>query len=146
MTIVPIYDTLCKLADGILQHYVEDLTVHDRANLQHIDLDSTWLWIVHKNGTHMARWDVDRYAGSKESHLECLIRAGLNGNWPKYKAFLIKIVHKNENMSPGVFGTINKVSLNTLQTKLPRPKPEPQPAKFKPQQQVFSAATGFTYL
>jgi len=148
MTIVPIFDTMCKLAiaDNTLQHYVDDLTIHDRAHLQHIDLDSTWLWIVHKNGTHMARWDEDRYAGSKDSHLECLIRAGLNGSWPNHKAFLIHIVHRNESLSPGVFGTINKVSLQTLQTKLPRPKPQVKLPKLNRQQQVLSAATGFSYL
>lgn len=146
MTTVPIYDTLCKLADGTLQHFVEDLSIHDRRHLEKIQVDSTWLWIVHRSGTHMARWDEDFYAGSKDSHLECLIRAGLFGNWPDHKAFLIHIVHKNESMSPGVFGTINKVSLHTLQTKLPRPKPQVELPNIKRQQQVLSAAVGFSYL
>ena len=148
MTIVPIFDTMCRLAidDGTLQHFVDDLTIHDRAHLQHIDLDSTWLWIVHKNGTHMARWDHDKYAGSKDAHLECLIRPIAIKTSSDHKAFLIHIVHKNESMSPGVFGTINKVSLKTLQTKLPRPKPQVELPKIKRQQQVLSAATGFAYL
>ena len=146
MTIVPIFDTMCKLADGTLQHFVDDLLIHDRAHLQKITIDTTWLWIVHQNGTHLVRWDEDMFAGSKDSFLECLIRAGINDNWPNHKAFLISSVHKNDKLSPGVFGTINKVSLKTLQTKLPRPKPQVELPKAKSDQLVFSAATGFSYL
>lgn len=146
MTIVPIFETLCKLADGTLQHFQDDLLIHDRRHLENIQVDSTWLWIVHQNGTHMARWDQDLYAGSKDSHLECLIRSGIFGNWPNHKAFLVTIVHKNDDFNPGAFGTVNKVSLKTLSKKLPRPKPDVSLPKINRQQEVYSAATALVNL
>jgi len=137
---VPIYDTLLKLADGTLEHFVEDLIVHDRATLAKAKVGTSWLWIVHKCGTHMARWDEDAYAGSKDSHLEALVRQGCFGMWPTHKAFLIHITDKQKHISPGALGTIGKVSFQHLQNKLPRPKPEVKLPNLKPQQQVYSAA------
>ena len=137
---IKIYDTLLKLADGTLEHFVEDLTHHDRRFLETVETGTTWLWIVHKCGTHLARWDEDAYAGSKDSHLEALIRQGCFGMWPTHKAFLIQITGRQKKNSPGALGFIGKVSLQHLQTKLPRPKPEPKLPKFKSQQQVYSAS------
>ena len=137
---VVIYDTLLKLADGTLEHFVEDLTQHDRRFLETVKPDTVWLWIVHKCGTHLARWDEDSYAGSKDSHLEALIRQGCYGMWPTHKAFLIHITDKQKHTSPGAYGNIRKVSLQHLQTKLPRPKPQVELPKIKSQQQVYSAA------
>ena len=135
---IAIYDTLLKLADGTLEHFVEDLTHHDRRFLETVKPGTSWLWIVHKCGTHLARWDEDPYAGSKDSHLEALIRQGCFGMWPNHKAFLIIITDKQKHTSPGAFGFIRKVSLQQLQTKLPRPKPEVKLPKF--QQEVYSAS------
>ena len=60
--------------------------------------------------------------------------------WPTHKAFLIHITDKQKHTSPGAYGYIRKVSLQHLQTKLPRPKPQVELPKIKSQQQVYSAA------
>lgn len=135
----PIFTQLVKLADGTLQHFTDDLFVHDRRSLQKLEVGSTWLWIVHKCGTHLARWDEDAYAGSKDSHLEALIRQGCFGMWPNHKAALFTVTAQDKLTGARGFMS-SPVVLASLAEQLPRPKPEPKLPKFKPQQQVYSAS------
>lgn len=125
-----IFPELVKLADGKLEHFTDDLFLHDRRSLSNMPVGSTWLWIVHKCGTHLARWDEDYYAGTKQSHLEALIRSS-RYNWPDHTAALFTITGE------GGEGYISApVVLSSLASQLPRPKPKTG----KPQQQVHSAA------
>jgi hypothetical protein len=135
-----IYSQLLDKADGILLHYTEDLTQHDRRTLQSIKPGTTWLWIVHSCGTHLARWDEDPYANSKQSHLECLIRAGLRLNWPVYKAYLFYVTEQPGTSAGAKGELIGPVFFESLQKQLPRPKPKVLLPK---ESQVYSAAFGF---
>ena len=120
----PIMQLLCDRAFDVIVHYTEDLTVHDRKALKcSVKPKQTWLWIVHKCGTHLARFDQDLHAGLKDSWLECLIRGGLRGSWPNAKIYLFTVSHYDaENEA---FGFISEpLTFEYLTQQLPRPKPK----------------------
>jgi hypothetical protein len=131
----PIFDQLELLSEGILQHFTDDLYIHDRRCLHHLEVDATYIWIAHKCGTHLARWDVDCYAGSKQSHLEALIRQACFGMWPGHLAAMFTVTEQDPKHGARGYVSSN-ISLEGLKDQLPRPKPK----TIKPQQEVYSAA------
>jgi len=122
----PIYDQLLFLADNLI-HYRDDLIVHDRAILHNpnkLPLGSSWLWIVHKSGTHLCRWDCDPNAGTKNSLPELFIKYACRGNWPGHRVHLFHV--RGFDPILGALGVVTgSVAADDLEAALPRPKPEP---------------------
>jgi hypothetical protein len=116
-----IYTELEKLSHGVLLHFQEDLTVHDAAVLATVcKPGQSWLWVVHKCGTHLVRWDSDPNAGTKLSYLECLIRAAQRGSWPEGMWHLF---HVKTMINDQPFGTVTGcLDVNDIANALPRPK------------------------
>jgi hypothetical protein len=117
----PLYAELCMIAEPILQHYVEDLEVHDKNALHNIvNPGETWVWQVRPTGTWLLRWDKDSQADSKDSLLEILIRQTLKGNWADSQWHLIRC---SEFRNGQPYGTVSHpVPIADLAAKLPRPK------------------------
>ena len=111
-------------AEDILQHYIEDLEVHDKAMLaNHVQPGETWLWQVRPTGTWLTRWDEDPRGGEKDSLIECLIRQAQEGNWAKAEWYLL---HCKERRGKEVYGFVsNSIPVAKLAAALPRPKPQP---------------------
>lgn len=148
----PIFPVLTALADEVLQHYTDDLYLHDRNILSKMPVGSSWLWIVHKCGTHLARWDFDPHAGTRDSMTELLVRSMVRGDWSTGRCH---IIHVTEQKKSGPVGHVTgNLSPDDLACALPRPKlpvgmrrKKVQEPKFNAdEQQVFSAATGFYQL
>ena len=146
----PIFPVLTALSDGVLQHYTDDLYLHDREILSKMPAGSSWLWIVHKCGTHLARWDYDPQAGTRQSLTELLVRAMVRGDWSTGRCH---IIHVTEQTDLGPLGHVTgTLSPDDLEDALPRPtlpagmSREQLPKFNADEQQVFSAATGFYQL
>jgi len=118
----PLYAELCMIAEPILQHYIEDLEVHDKKTLHTtIKPGQTWLWQVRPCGTWLLRWDEDPHAGSKDSIIEILIRQTLAGNWADSQWHLI---HCKEIRKAQPYGMVSKpIPVAKLAAALPRPRP-----------------------
>ena len=118
----PLYAELCMIAEPILQHYIEDLEVHDKKTLHTaIKPGQTWLWQIRPTGTWLVRWDEDPNGGSKDSLLEVLIRQTMNGNWADSQWHLI---HCDVIRNGQPYGMVsNPIPVAKLAAALPRPKP-----------------------
>jgi hypothetical protein len=116
----PLYAELCMIAEPILQHYVEDLEVHDKKALHHnVKTGETWAWQVRPTGTWLVRWDKDTMADS-DSLLEVLIRQTMKGNWSNSQWHLIRC-QEFRNGQP--YGTVSQpIPIVELAAALPRPK------------------------
>jgi hypothetical protein len=136
-----IFNNLQLLSFGVLENYKDDLFVHDRQILKkNVEPGTSWLWIVHKNGTHLARWDEDAYAGSTSSHVECLVRSLVRGDWSNNS---IHIFHVIEIKDDGAHGWVTgRLDIDDIARALPRPLPQPKLPGEKIEQQVYSAHTG----
>ena len=137
----PIYDQLLFFSDH-LKHYRDDLVVHDYAILHNPSKcpdGSSWLWIVHKAGTHLCRWDSDPYAGTRDSLPELLIRNAIRGSWPSHRAHIFHV----DGFCPtiGALGIVTgSLSVDDLEQALPRPKPEPTLPGHRPTVSASAAA------
>ena len=118
----PIYAQLLFWADGKLKNFREDLTKHDFNFLcNRVEPGETYLWMLHKNGTHLVRWDCDPYSGTKQSFPEALVRSFSHGAWPEAQFHLIQIETVTK-IEP--YGYVSQpLDLNYLNANLPRPKP-----------------------
>ncbi len=136
-----IFDNLKLLSQGVLENFKDDLFVHDREILQKkVEPGTSWLWIVHKNGTHLARWDEDAYAGSKDSLLEHFVRSLVRGDWSNSS---IHIFHVNEIIDGEAHGWVSgRLEIDDIARALPRPLPQPKLPGEKIEQQVYSAHSG----
>ena len=135
-----IYNNLLLLAKGVLEHYKDDLYLHDRKILtEGLPLGSSWLWIVHKCGTHMARWDQDPFADTKDSHVESLVRCLSRGDWSGNHVHLFHVNGFDEEF--GAIGWVSgRLEIADIEEALPRPLPPKAP---HPQEQaVYSAHVG----
>jgi hypothetical protein len=121
---LPIYAELVNRAESVLEHFVEDLEVHDKQTLTtKVQPGQTWLWQVRKTGTWLVRWDEDPNGGSKDSLVECLIRGAQHGNWGNPQWYLL---HCKERRGTEVYGIVsNPIPVEKLAAALPRPKPKP---------------------
>ena len=126
MTIfLPLYAELVLRTEDVLEHFIEDLEVHDKQMLhQHVQPGQTWLWQVRKCGTWFTRWDQDPFAGdSSKSLVEGLIRGGLRGDWLNAQWYL---VHCKEIRNGQPYGIVSgPLKVQDLADCLPRPKPQP---------------------
>ena len=127
-----IYDQLLSQADH-LEHYREDLTVHDFKILHDpkiVPVGSTWLWIVHRCGTHLCRWDEDPHAGDRtKSALEAVVRHAVRSPWSQQKCHFFHVTGfcletDFPDSSTGALGWVTgPVSPDDLEDQLPRPTP-----------------------
>lgn len=120
----PIYAKMLFYADGILEHWTEDLTVHDKAAIQQrMKPGQTWLWQVRPTGTWLVRWDEDPNAGTKDSLVEILLRQAKRGDWANAEWHLI---HVHEHNGTDAYGIVTaSLPVDALCECLPRPKPQP---------------------
>lgn len=121
---LPIYAELLSRSEDVLEHYVEDLTVHDKhLLLVKVKPGQTWLWQVRKTGTWLVRWDEDSEAGTKNSLPELLIHQSIRGgSWGDPQWYLIKC-HEVRNGEP--YGIVSQqIPVERLAAQLPRPKPK----------------------
>jgi len=134
-----------------LTHFKDDLWVHDFEALKKMPVGSSWLWFVHKAGTHLTRWDHDPFAGTRDSMPELFVRGLDRGDWATATCY---IFHVEAEDQLGPLGWVSgSLAVQDLKNALPRPRvpagmmPGAQPASFDAsKQETFSAATGFYFL